>query len=224
MGPEIRVIAVQQGTVPPYAYTQGAAALAGRELVCAGAVRYDVHQVDRILRACAADLAHRSSRDASPVYVEGLGTFAIGTVEPDWVEALQLGARTLQRRGNWVQVVPLDPSPTVDTPDMTKSLGGGRDPVWQWLVRLWDLPVPSESHLVTTLGVLTKSSPPVSVFRWEVDQWEVLDRPADQVERAAARVAPIGLLAAVVADWSLALSLGVGEGLQRVGSSWMRIR
>ena len=47
MIPEIRVTAVQQGTVPPYAYTQGATALAGRELVCAGALRYDVHEIDR---------------------------------------------------------------------------------------------------------------------------------------------------------------------------------
>lgn len=223
MGPEIRVTAVQQGKVPPYAYTQGATALAGYELVCAGALRYDVHQIHRILRACAEELAHRSSYDASPIYIEGLGTFSIRTVEPDWVEALQLGAGTRQR-GNWLQVVPVDPAPTVDTPDMTKSLGDGRDPVWQWLVRPWDLPVPSESHLVTTLGVLTKSSQPISVFRWEVDQWEALDRPADQVERDTARVAPIGLLAAVVADCSLALSLGIGEGLQRVGSGWMRTR
>lgn len=222
MIPEIRVTAVQQGTVPPYAYTQDATALAGRELVCAGALRYDVHEIDRILRACAADLAHRSSLDATPIYVEGLGTFASGTVEPDWVEALQLGARMRERRGNWVQIVPVDPAPTVDSPDMAKSLGEGRDPVWQWLVRPWDLPVPSESHLVTTLGVLTKSSPPVSVFRWEVDQWEALDRPADQVVRDTVRVTPIGLLAAVVADYSLALSLGIGEGLQRVGSAWIR--
>jgi hypothetical protein len=221
---EIHVTAVQQSTIPPYAYTQGAAAQSGHELVCAGALRYDVRQVDRVLRACAADLAHLPSHDPPPVCVEGLGTFALGAVEQDWVEALQLGARRQQASGNWVQVIPIDPPSTVDIPDMAKSLGEGPDPVWQWLVRPWNLAVPLESHLVTTLGVLTKSSPPVSVFRWEVDQWEALDSPADQVDRAAVRVTPIGLLSAVVTDWSLALSLGVGEGLQRVGSEWMRTR
>ena len=224
MSPEIRVVAVQQGTVPPYAYTDGVTALAGCELVCAGALRYDVHQVDQILRACAEDLARRSSQDGTMVKVEGLGTFALGTVEPDWAEALLVGEPMRRRQASWVQLIPVDPVPTLDTPDMATSLGVGHDPVWQWLVRPWDLPIPEKSCLVTTLEVLTGFSTPASIYRWEVDQWEALDKPAVEVDQATARVAPFGLLTALVADWSLALSLGVGEGFERVGSEWVRTR
>lgn len=224
MNPEIRVVFVQQGTVPSYGYTEGVTALAGCELVCAGALRYDVYQVERILRACAEDLMRRASHESAMVEVAGLGTFAMGGVERDWVEALLLGNRTRRRQAHWVQIIPVEPAPTLDTPDMARRLAEGHNPAWQWLVRPWDLPIPEESWVVTTLEVLTGSSPPVTIYRWEADQWEALDKRAAEVDRDVVRVAPFGLLTAVVADWSLALSLGVGEGFQRVGSEWVRRR
>ncbi|GAB4100068.1 hypothetical protein [Sinomonas halotolerans] len=224
MSPEIRVIFVQQGTVPSYGYTEGVRGRAGCELVCAGALRYDVYQVERILRACAEDLTRRPSHEAAMVEVAGLGTFAMGGVEPDWVEALLLGIPARRQQARWVQVIPVEPAPTLDTPDMARSLAEGHDPAWQWLVRPWDLPIPEESCVVTTLEVLTGSSPPVTIYRWEAGQWEALDKPAAELDRATARVAPFGLLTALVADWSLALSLGVGEGFQRLGSEWIRSR
>ncbi|WP_139346625.1 hypothetical protein [Sinomonas mesophila] len=224
MSPEIRVIFVQQGTTPSYGYTEGVTALAGCELVCAGALRYNVYEVDRILRACAENLARRSSHEAAMVEVAGLGTFTTGGVESDWVEALLLGTPMRRLQAHWVQVIPVEPTPTVDTPDMARSLSEGHDPVWQWLVRPWDLPIPEKSCLVTTLAVLTRFSPPVSIYRWDVDQWEALDKPAVELDRATARVAPFGVLTALVADWSLALSLEVGEGFERIGSEWMRTR
>lgn len=54
----------------------------------------------------------------------------------------------------------------------------------------------------------------MTIFRWEVDQREALDVPASDVNRADARVVPLGLLTAIVDDWSPFLGLRVGEGLQ----------
>jgi hypothetical protein len=118
-----------------------------------------------------------------------------------------------ERAGRWKQVIPLRPGPTIDVPDLSAPRSLDRDPAWRWLDHEWDVGAPSGSHLVTTLGVLSGRTP-VTIFRWEIDQWEALDMPAADVSRADARVAPLGLLTEIVDDWSRCLRLEVGEGLQ----------
>lgn len=216
----MQVNAVQQSTIPPYAYTVGLAPMVGHELVCAGALRYSVDQVASILRSCATGMVRGKTRSATPLRVAGLGDFTLGTVHSEWL----MGLIPSEYRGEpaiaWHQVIPVHPPATVDVPDLAVSPAEGRDPAWRWLFQHWDVDVPDDSHLVTTLGVLTGSRPN-TVFRWEFDQWEALDRPAVEIDHAGARVAPIGVLAAIVDDWSVFLRLPVGEGLRLVDGRWI---
>lgn len=214
---DVRVNAVQQSTIPPYAYTVGLRSDAGHELVCAGALRHTVQEVATVLRASAAAMVRAGRQVPEVVSVAGVGDFVLGDVHHQWLAGL-IPAEL--RGGGWRQVVPLRPGPTVDIPDLSAPRSSGRDPAWRWLDHQWDVEAPTGSHLVTTLDVLSGRSP-VTIFRRETDQWEVLDVPAGDVDRADARVAPLGPLTVVVGDWSRFFHLRLGEGLQRVGDRWL---
>jgi hypothetical protein len=215
----IRVNAVQQSTIPPYAYTVGLRPKTGHELVCAGALRYTVQEVATILRASAAEMVRADPQVPDVVAVAGVGDFVLGDVHHQWLVGLIPAEFRDEPGGRWKQVIPLRPGPTIDIPDLSAPRSFVRDPAWRWLDHRWDVGAPSGSHLVTTLSVLSGRTP-VTIFRWEVDQWEALDVPAGDVNRADARVAPLGLLTMIVDDWSQFLRLGVGEGLQLVAGQW----
>lgn len=215
----VRVNAVQQSTIPPYAYTVGLASPAGHELICAGALRYDVQQIASILLACAEEVRRNDAQVPRSVSVAGRGDFLLGDVHEEWVDALIPAQSRGPSAEAWIQVTPSRPRPTIDVPDLAAARSEDRDPAWRWLDHAWDVEAPRDSHLVTTLGVLTGQTP-VTIFRWELDQWEALDRPAAEVEHSEARVAPLGLLKAMVDDWSPFLHLNVGEGLQLVRGQW----
>lgn len=217
---DLRVNAVQQSTIPPYAYTVGLAQSAGCELICAGALRYNVQEIDSILRACAREMVRVGPPRSTSVSVEGLGDFVIGHVHREWLTELIPGQLRGAPTSTWYQVVPTCPDPTVDTPDLGMPRSAERDPAWRWLDHPWDLDAPNGSHLVTTLEVLSQRNP-LTIFRWELDQWEALDRPAVEIDQDNARVVPLGVLAEIVEDWSPFLNLNVGEGLQLVGGHWI---
>lgn len=103
---------------------------------------------------------------------------------------------------------------------MTAPVSNEDEPAWRWVDRPWNLQVPQQSHLVTTLEVLT-GTPPKTVFRWEADQWEALDRDPARIDPSDARVTPIGVLAAITRDWSRLLDLDVGQGVRRLGGGWV---
>lgn len=217
----VRVNAVQQGVVPPYAYSVGLASRSGYDLICAGALRYRVDQIGAIIQACASQLARtRGAATSEILTVIGLGEFSLGSVHGDWLSGLIPAEYQNRSAGTWYQLIPTFPARTVDVPDLAISPSEGRDPVWQWLTRAWDLDIPKGGHLVTTLDVLSGTAP-ITVFRWEADQWEALERPAVEVDHADARVAPISVLSAVVADWTPFLRLPVGQGLRRISGNWI---
>lgn len=216
---DIRVNAVQQSTIPPYAYTVGLQSESGQELICAGALRYTVQEVATILRTSAAEVVRADPQVPEVVAVAGVGDFVLGDVHHQWLAGLIPAEFRGERAGRWQQVIPLRPGPTIDIPDLSAPRSFDRDPAWRWLDHQWDMDAPSGSHLVTTLGVLSGGTP-VTVFRWEIDQWEALDVPAGDVNRADARVVPLGLLTAIVDDWPRFLRLKVGEGLQLVAGHW----
>jgi hypothetical protein len=161
----------------------------------------------------------REEPELELVTLPGLGEFALGPVHGEWLADLVPSGYRNEATGTWRPVIPIAPPPTVDIPDLAVAPSDGRDPAWRWLVREWDFDIPSDSHLVTTLGVLTGSTP-VTIFRWEIDQWEALDKPAVEVDHSDARVAPIGVLSAIVDDWSLFLRLPVGAGPQYNAGQW----
>lgn len=216
----VRVNAVQQGTVPPYAYSVGLASIAGCELLCAGALRYNVNQVAFIIQSCASQIFEGSGSVPASVYVTDLGSFDLGPVHDNWLSALIPSQYYRGTSQAWRQLIPVVPAPTVDVPDLAVPPSDGRDPAWRWLGRDWDLSIPVDSRLVTTIDVLSGSAP-VTIFRWESDQWEALDKPAKEIAHADARVAPIGILSAIVDDWESFLRLPVGQGLKCTAGNWV---
>jgi hypothetical protein len=215
----VRINAVQQGTVPPYAYTLDPVGRGRHGLICAGAVRYSVQQVSVVLRTCAEELAGSTGRVPRSLSVRGLGEFTLGSVHPEWLEVIVPSEHRDHSHVAWLQVVPSPPNRTIDVPDLSRPRSSDGDPAWRWLDSPWDIDAPSDSHLVTTLGVLTGRAP-LTIFRWESGQWEALDRPAADVDRSEARVVPLGLLTAIVDDWSPFVTLRVGEGLEHVAGQW----
>lgn len=82
--------------------------------------------------------------------------------------------------------------------------------------------MPTNAKLVATVDVL-RGTPAQTVYRWEVDQWELLDRPAAEIAHEDARVAPIGLLVELEKQWAEMLQLEVGSGMKREGGNWIDV-
>ena len=217
---ELGVTAVQQGVVPPYAYTQDLGPRLGVELICAGALRYSVYQVASILRGAAWTFSQEQAAVGSSFECEGLGLFEVRVVHADWLRALIPESRRVSAGVTWWQVAPIRPYWTVDVPDLSTARSHVPDPAWRWLDHPWDLPAPSNSHLVTTLSVLSGGVRPQTIFRWEADQWEALDQPPQQIDRSDVRVVPLGLLVSLVDDWGRFLHLDVGSGCTHVSGRW----
>lgn len=100
---DVRVIAVRQGLVPPYAYTDGLRETHAYELVCAWALALNVDAVADLLRTTSRGLALHSSVQRSS---DRDGPGGLHQVSRDWVSALDPLPWRDGWNGPWYQVTP----------------------------------------------------------------------------------------------------------------------
>ena len=210
------VTVVTGGALPRYAYTIGCTATVGAEFVLAGGELYSQAQVGEILDALVSQASQVSNGPPVSVPVGALGHFSLVKADASWSTRLLLGAFDYYQQADipvW-QVVPDGPHRTLDVPDMAHVFAVDSQPVWQWLVRQWEYPVPSDSMALTHLPVLF-GQPATEVMRWETDDWEVFSGAGPDVRKEDRRMVPLGVLVGLDQTLERALYLPVGKGIWR---------
>jgi hypothetical protein len=112
------------------------------------------------------------------------------------------------------QIIPDRNHYTLDIPNMSNEWNVSSEPVWQWLVRKWDYPVPENSTVVTNLDALLGESI-TEVVRWEDDAWEMFAGAGPDVPPENTRVVSIGTIIGIDKTLLSAIDLAIGEGLWR---------
>lgn len=210
------VTLVTGGVVPRFAYTLGLTEIAGHEAVLAGATSLTGRDVKQVL-AQSADVARAGElAPGSKLDIEGLGTFAVGSVDQWWSEALVLGALTLYGKPtSAVQLVPEGDLRTIDVPDLSRRWDPELEPVWRWLRTPWPYEIAPESVSVTNLDAL-RGAPVSEAARWEPTEWELFAGAGPDVPRNEIRVVPLATLLAFDPSLEAVTRLDPGQALRRV--------
>ncbi|MGI4832566.1 MAG: DUF4262 domain-containing protein [Janthinobacterium lividum] len=210
------VTVVTGGALPRYAYTIGGKDLVGAEFVFAGGEAYSQAQVGEILQAFINWATQAPAWQPTALAVGSLGHFSVVQADASWSKRLLLGAFDYYQQAAipvW-QIVPDSPHRTLDIPDMSSVFDVAAQPVWQWLARHWDYPVPEESMAITHLPVLF-GQPALEVMRWETEEWEIFAGAGPEVPKAEMRIVPLGVLLGLDTALERAIHLPVGKGLWR---------
>ena len=112
------------------------------------------------------------------------------------------------------QILPDDNHRTLDVPDMSQAFEVVSQPIWQWLSRKWNYPVPSGSMSVTDLNVLFGKKA-TEVTRWETDEWEIFSGAGPDTPKEVMRIVPLGLLLGIDNSLERVVHLEIGKGLWR---------
>lgn len=210
------ITVVTGGAVPRYAYTIGCTATVGAEFVLAGAEWYSTAQVGEILAALVALATQAPDEPPASVSVGALGHFSLVKADASWSTRLLLGAFDYYPHADFAvwQVVPDGPHRTLEVPDMAHVFEVHAQPVWQWVEREWEYPVPRDSMALTNLPVLFGEKV-TEVMRWETDDWEIFSGPGPDVPEADRRMVPLGVLIGLDKALERAVHLPVGQGLWR---------
>ncbi len=197
---------------PRYAYTIGLTNLFGFELIFAGGIYYlkdDLFQVfDAVVKAL--------KKGDQKATVEFLGTFRIAQVDSSWSELMMLGVYDHYNTSTITafQIIPDSDHYTLDIPRMSNKLVISEEPVWQWLVRKWDYPVPENSTVVTDLKALLGAAI-TEIVRCGDDEWEMFAGAGPDVQKEDARVVSLASIIGMDKTLLPAISLNIGEGLWR---------
>jgi hypothetical protein len=150
------------------------------------------------------------------ISTDSLGCFSLVKVHPSWAELLVLGAFDYYDQPVlcvW-QIVPDSAHHTSEVPAMEVAFDMATQPVWQWLTRKWEYPIPVDSMAVTNLRVLAGAKA-TEVMRWEENNWEVFAGVGPDIPKAELRIVPFGTLLGIDASLQVAVNLEVGKGLWR---------
>lgn len=210
------VTVVTGGALPRYAYTIGCTAIVGAEFIFAGGELYSQAQVGEILDALVSHTIQTPDGPHVSIPVDSLGRFSLVPAHTSWSKELLLGAFDYYQQADipvW-QVVPDGPHRTLDVPDMAHVFDADSQPVWQWVARTWQYPIPSESMALTNLPVLFGEKV-TEVMRWEADDWELFSGPGPDVPEADRRMVPLGVLIGLDEALERVVNLLVGQGLWR---------
>ena len=217
---------VTPGPSPKFAYTIGLHEAIGAELIFAGGTYYSVSQVREILNRLASILKETRNRTMDHALGE-LGVFSLRAVSPTWSSELILGAIDYYKPSvvQALQVVPDANHTTIDVPDLSQARNAIAEPIWRWLDKAWDYPVPSNLMVITDLGAL-HGAPILEANRWEEDTWELFSTPSNEFDKETGRAVPFGTLLAVDSTLKSATELDVGEGIWREPEDleWKTIR
>ena len=210
------VTVVTGGALPRYAYTIGCTATIGAEFVFAGGELYSHAQVGEILDALVSMATQMPGGPPASVPVGALGHFSLVPADASWSKRLLLGAFDYYQQADipvW-QVVPDGLHRTLDVPDMAHAFEVNAQPVWQWVERRWEYPIPSDSMALTNLPVLFGEKV-TEIMRWEADDWELFSGAGPDVPPADRRMVPLGVLIGLDKALERAVHLPVGRGLWR---------
>lgn len=210
------VTVVTGGALPRFAYTIGCTTTLGVEFLFAGGEFYSQNQVSEIIAATVAGANTEANWPTLAIETNSLGCFSLVNVHPSWAELLALGAFDYYNQPTlsvW-QIVPDSAHHTVEVPVMIAAYDEATQPVWQWLTRKWEFPIPADSMAVTNLPVLAGATA-TEVMRWEADDWEIFAGSAPDILKTDMRIVPLGTLLGIDASLQVAVELQVGKGVWR---------
>lgn len=205
------------GTVlPRFVYTIGCTDLFGSDLVFCGGEAYSQDDMVQIIKKMVTALKNGVQWKNLTLQVDNLGSFSLSEVDNSWSKLITLGIFDYYKK-NDVQVLQISPSQdrwTLDIPDMTKPFNVESEPVWQWLIKEWNYPIPSTSTVVTNVEVLYGEKA-TQVIRWEHDEWEIFSKPVEDVPKDDMCAMPLAILLGIDESLQAAIHLQTGDGLWR---------
>ena len=180
---------------PRYIYSIGLSEANGAELLFAGAAFYSANQGHEIVRRIASMLRESPNSSEADYSLGELGTFSLREVHPTWSSKLILGALDYYKVPfvPALQVVPDAEHQTIDIPYLSRAFSSTVEPIWQWLEKPWDYPVPEDSMVITDLDAL-RGAPITEAARWEETDWELFPGCATDVDKRDCRAVPFGTL------------------------------
>lgn len=202
--------------LPRFAYTVGCSTSLEGELLFAGGEYYSIDDIHKIIESIVLDIKKCSDYYEYTVSIDSLGSFHLVEADNSWSNLLALGVFDYytQKEVTIWQIVPDDEHFTLDIPDMSVAFDAKSNPVWQWLVRDWDYPVPRESTAVTNLNVLFGETA-TEVMRWEDDEWEIFSGAGPDTPKEDMRVVPLGVLLGIDKTLESVVYLKTGRGYWR---------
>lgn len=210
------VTLVADGELPRFAYTIGCTDTLGAEFLFAGGEFYSKDDVSTIIRGVTSLVATGVDWNSIILQNSLLGDFRVAKADNSWSKLLALGVFDYYNRSDvsiW-QIVPDIQHHTLDVPDTSKIFDAGSEPVWQWLSRKWDYPIPKNSVAFTDLPVLFGKEA-TEVMRWETGEWEIFSEDGNAVPKEDRRVVALGTLLGIDSTLEAAVSLDIGKGLWR---------
>jgi len=208
---------VRPGPTPKFSYTIGLSETTiGVELIFAGGAYYSRHQVFEILNRLASILKETPDRVQTDHTLGEMGSFSLRDVSTTWSSKLILGALDYYKPSviKALQVVPDTQHRTIDVPDLSQTFNETAEPIWQWLDKAWDYPIPESLMVITDMDAL-HGAPILQANRWEEDAWELFSTLSNEFDKEKGRAIPFGTLLAVDPALTLATELDVGEGIWR---------
>lgn len=101
----------------------------------------------------------------------------------------------------------------LDVPDMSK-IWDVNCPIWCWLDKKWDFPIPDTAHVVTNVQFL-KSETITEIMRWSEDYWEMFVGATPDVLDEDVRILPFGTMVGIDDSLMIASNLKNENGLWR---------
>jgi hypothetical protein len=204
---------VANGVEPRYAYTIGINKVLGFELLFAGGVFFMKDEVLEIINKIFNSLKHSSIQGA--IEVNPYGIFRLTKAHSSWCKLMMLGYYDYFKENEVqaFQILPNSDHFTLDIPDMSVEWTDSH-PIWKWLFKKWDYPVPQESTVTTNLEALQGESI-TEIMRWGEDEWEAFAGAGPDVKEASVRVVSLGTLVGIDKSLEPMLSLTIGKGLWR---------
>lgn len=213
------VTIVTGGQLPRFAYTIGCLETLGLEFIFAGGESYSKFDVSKIFDESISALKGKSDWHNQSISIDSLGDFSIVRVDKSWSQLLTLGLFDYYNQTEiqvW-QILPDANHRTLDVPDTSQQFEVASQPIWQWLTRKWDYPIPNGSMAVTDLNVLFGEKA-TEVTRWEEDEWEIFSGSGPDTPKESMCIVPLGLLLGIDKSLEQVMQLEIGKGLWRDGA------
>ncbi|MBJ6110008.1 DUF4262 domain-containing protein [Hymenobacter sp. BT523] len=210
------VTVVTGGQLPRFAYTIGCLENLGWEFIFAGGEYYSKFDVSKIFDEIISACEGKRGWHNHAISIDSLGDFYIAKVDKSWSELLTISVFDYYNQTEiqvW-QILPDANHRTLDVPDMSQAFEIVSQPIWQWLSRKWDYPVPNSSMSVTDLSVLFGEKA-TEVTRWEEDEWEIFSGAGPDTPKEVMRIVPLGLLLGIDKSLERVVYLETGKGLWR---------
>jgi hypothetical protein len=209
---------VNSKTEPRYAYTIGLSDKIGCELIFAGGLFFSRDELISVFHDAARILINRGQIKENPTLIEcKIGySFSLAKVHDSWAEKMMLGVYDFYKINtiSGTQILPQGPQKTLDVPDMNQNFDPLKEPVWRWLDKEWDLPIPEDSYVLTNIDVL-QGYLITEIVRCDDNEWEMFTGNPAEIPKKEKRIVPFGTLLSIDNTIEEAMFLKVGKGYWR---------